>query len=269
MLDIAECEQLRPQDFGQKAILVVGTMQTLRVDDTSGRDVYAYKEAFEPHFARAPELEGFERVTERDLAAQPYLTRSDLGKVKRSFANLMFWHRPVVIIDEAHNARTPLTYDTFARLNPAALVEMTATPIRKGEHRSNVLYHVSAEELKAEQMIKLPIVLQSHPNWQEAVRDALLTRKRLAEEAANEADYLRPILLLQAEDKAGEVTVDVLRQHLLTQEHIPAERIAVATGSQRELDGVNLFDPRCPVEVVITVEALKDCLLYTSDAADE
>lgn len=258
VLDIAEADQLRPQDFGQKALVLVGTLQTLRVDDTSGRDVYAYKEAFEPHFERALDLPGFERVTEKDLAAQPYLTRADLGKVKRSFANLMFWHRPLVIVDEAHNARTALTYDTFARLNPAALIEMTATPIRKGAHRSNVLYHVSAEELKAEQMIKLPIVLHTHPNWQEAVRDALLTRKRLAEEAQGEADYLRPILLLQAEDKAGEVTVDVLKQHLLTQEQVAAERIAIATGNQRELDGVNLFDPACPVEVVITVEALKE-----------
>lgn len=258
VLDIAGADQLRPQDFGQKALIVVGTLQTLRVDDTSGRDVYAYKEAFEPHFERAPDLPGFDQVSERDLEAQPYLTRADLGKIKRSFANLMYWHRPLVIVDEAHNARTALTYDTFARLNPAALVEMTATPIRKGEHRSNVLYHVSAEELKAEQMIKLPIVLQAHPNWQEAVRDALLTRKHLAEEALNEADYLRPILLLQAEDKAGEVTVDVLKQHLLTQEKIASERIAIATGNQRELDGLNLFDPTCPVEVVITVEALKE-----------
>ena len=258
VLDIADCEQLRPQDFAQKAIVVVGTLQTLRVDDTAGRDVYAYKENFEPHFARAPDLPGFERVQEKDLAAQPYLTRADLGKIKRSFANLMYWHRPVVIIDEAHNARTPLTYDTFARLRPAALIEMTATPLRQGAHRSNVLYHVSAEALKAEQMIKLPIVLQTHPNWQEAVRDALLTRKRLAVEALNEADYLRPILLLQAEDKAGEVTVDVLKSYLLEQEQIAAERIAIATGSQRELDGVNLFDPACPVEVVITVEALKE-----------
>lgn len=258
VLDIAECEQLLPQDFGQRAIVVVGTLQTLRVGETSSRDVYAWKEVFEPHFARAPELAGFERVKEEDLAAQPYLTRADLGKVKRSFANLMFWHRPVVIVDEAHNARTPLTYDTFARLNPAALIEMTATPLRKGEHRSNVLYHVSAEELKAEEMIKLPIVLQSHPNWQEAVRDALLTRKKLAAEAAGEDEYLRPILLLQAEDKAGEVTVDVLRAHLIEQEGIDAARIAVATGSQRELDGVDLFDRNCPVEVVITVEALKE-----------
>jgi type III restriction enzyme len=258
VIDIAGADQLRPQDFGQKALIVVGTLQTLRVDDTSGRDVYAYKEAFEPHFERAPDLPGFDRVSERDLEAQPYLTRADLGKIKRSFANLMYWHRPLVIVDEAHNARTALTYDTFARLNPAALVEMTATPIRKGEHRSNVLYHVSAEELKAEQMIKLPIVLQAHPNWQEAVRDALLTRKRLAEEAVNEVDYLRPILLLQAEDKAGDVTVDVLKQHLLTQEHIAAERIAIATGNQRELDGLNLFDPTCPVDIVITIEALKE-----------
>lgn len=192
VLDIAECEQLRPQDFGGKTIVVVGTLQTLRVEDTSGRDVYAYKEAFEPHFERAPDLAGFERVEEKDRAAQPYLSAVDLGKVKRSFANLMYWHRPVVIIDEAHNARGALSYETFARLRPAALIEMTATPIRQGAHRSNVLYHVSAEALKTEQMIKLPIVLQAHPNWQEAVRDALLTRKRLAAEAVNEDDYLRP-----------------------------------------------------------------------------
>lgn len=258
VIDITECELLRPQDFGGKTIVVVGTLQTLRVEDTTGRDVYAYKEAFEPHFERAPDLPGFEVVTEKDLAAQPYLTQADLGKVKRSFANLMYWHRPVVIIDEAHNARGALSFETFARLRPAALIEMTATPLRTGKQRSNVLYHVSAEVLKAEQMIKLPIVLQAHPNWQEAVRDALLTRKRLAAEAANEADYLRPILLLQAEDKAGEVTVEKLRSYLIEQEHVAESRIAVATGSQRELDGVDLFDPACPVEMVITVEALKE-----------
>jgi type III restriction enzyme len=258
VLDIADCEQLRPQDFGGKAIIVVGTLQTLRVDDTSGRDVYAWKESFEPHFGQVPDLPELERVSEKDLAAQPYLRREDIGKIKRSFANLMYWHRPVVIIDEAHNARTPLSYDTFARLRPAALIELTATPLRQGPHRSNVLYHVSAEELKAEQMIKLPIVLHTHPNWQEAVRDALLTRKRLADEALGETDYLRPILLLQAEDKAGEVTVERLKTHLIEHEHIAAERIAVATGTQRELDGVNLFDKTCPIEVVITVEALKE-----------
>src|SRR5208283_5632938 len=34
--------------------------------------------------------------------------------------------------------------------------------------------------------------------------------------------------------------------------------IAVATGDQRDLDGLNLFDPATKIEYVITVEALKE-----------
>jgi type III restriction enzyme len=52
--------------------------------------------------------------------------------------------------------------------------------------------------------------------------------------------------------------VDAVRQYLTEQELIPAPQIAVATGQQKELDGVNLFDPGCPVRYVITVEALKE-----------
>ena len=39
---------------------------------------------------------------------------------------------------------------------------------------------------------------------------------------------------------------------------ISEEKIVVATGEQRELDGVDLFDRHCPVECVITIEALKE-----------
>lgn len=41
-------------------------------------------------------------------------------------------------------------------------------------------------------------------------------------------------------------------------ENIPEEKIAVVTGDQRELNGINLFDRQCPVEYVITVQALKE-----------
>lgn len=30
------------------------------------------------------------------------------------------------------------------------------------------------------------------------------------------------------------------------------------TGNQRELDGINLFDQSCPIEYIITIEALKE-----------
>ena len=58
--------------------------------------------------------------------------------------------------------------------------------------------------------------------------------------------------------KNQEVTVDVLKRHLIDAERIPEDRIAVATGDQRELDGIDLFDPNCCIEHVITVEALKE-----------
>ncbi|GAP65096.1 type III restriction protein res subunit [Mizugakiibacter sediminis] len=254
VLDIADCEQLRAQDFGSRAIVVVGTLQTLRVENTTGREVYAYKEAFEPHFATAPDADFFERVNERDLEAQPYLSRADLGKVKRSFANLLAWHRPIVIMDEAHNAQSALSVEVLKRIRPACVIEWTATPARD----QNLLYHVSAQELKSEHMIKLPIVLAPHPNWREAVRDAVLTRQKLAEEAQAERDYLRPIVLFQADQRGSEVGVEVLKAHLMESLHIEERRIALATGSQRELDGVDLFDRNCPVDFVITVEALKE-----------
>lgn len=39
---------------------------------------------------------------------------------------------------------------------------------------------------------------------------------------------------------------------------IPAAEIAVATGEQRELDALDIFSRDCPVNYVITVEALKE-----------
>lgn len=122
-----------------------------------------------------------------------------------------------------------------------------------------MLYHVSAQELKTEQMIKLPIVLAEHPQgWRECLRDAVLTRDRLELTAQKEPDYVRPIVLVQAEPKGGEAVVDVVRQHLIDQERVPENQIAVATGAQKDLDGIDIFDPNCPIRYVITVEALKE-----------
>jgi type III restriction enzyme len=52
--------------------------------------------------------------------------------------------------------------------------------------------------------------------------------------------------------------VEVVKAFLCDSLHIEDRRIAVATGDQRGLDGVDLFDRACPVDFVITVEALKE-----------
>ncbi len=258
VLDIGDVTQINAHDIGNKVIIVVATLATLRVEDTSGRKVYAYHEDFEPHFANvSPNHPNLERVTENDLRENG-LTKNDIGKIKMSFANLLAVNQPLIIMDEAHNARTSLTFDTLKRLHPACIVEFTATPDTSATSASNVLYHCSAAELKAEHMIKLPILLTEHTDWQTAVRDAVLTGKKLNQDAQKSGEKIRPIVLFQAESKGGAVTVEVLRTHLIENLHIAAAEIAIATGEQRELAGVDLFASNCSINYIITKEALKE-----------
>ena len=241
--DISEFTRIRPQDLRDSCCIVVGTIQTLRVTNTEGRRVYAHNEDMEVHFQHISD-------------AIPGLEHLDGGGVKFSFANLMHLRRPLMIVDEAHGAVTGLTRATQARLNPCAIIEFTATP----KSDSNILYSVSAQELKAEEMIKLPVMLSENDTWQQAVNAAVLKRAELSGIASNEvgSEYIRPIVLFQAQNRNQEVNVQTLRRHLLEVERIPENSIAIATGEQRELDGINLLDPSCSIEYVITVEALKE-----------
>lgn len=241
VFDIADFTHIRPHDLRDHCCIVVGTIQTLRVKNTSGRKVYAHNENLEPHFSGV-----------RDTAQG--LEKSTSGKIKFSFANLLHLHQPLMIVDEAHNAVTGLTREMKARLNPSAIIEFTATP----KPLSNILHSVSAQELKQAEMIKLPIMLTEHTTWQNAVNGAIAARASLDKTATEDPDYIRPIVLFQAQPKNEEVTVDVLKKHLLEVEIVPENAIAIATGDMRELDGINLFDPHCPIKYVITIEALKE-----------
>jgi type III restriction enzyme len=245
VFDIAEVRQIRPQDLTESVCVIVSTIQTLRVTNPDGRRAYAHSETFEPHFAHTPDM-------------TPGLDRFEDGRIKLSFVNLMALHHPLVIVDEAHKAGTPLSFDMLAALHPSCIVEFTATPNTDPRHGSNVLFRASAAEVKAAEMIKLPIILTEHPDWRAAIHDAIETRARLADTAKSDASYIRPLALFQAQDKGQEVTVEVLKKYLMENENIPPDRIAVATGEQRELDAINLFDPNCPVEFIITIEALKE-----------
>ena len=245
ILDIVDFTQIRPQDLRDKAVIVVGTLQTLRVNSTEGRKVYAHHEALEPYFASfSGPTAGLERIDEG----------IEQGKIKYSFRNLLAIHRPLVLVDEAHNANSPLSFEVLQRIRARCIVEFTATPAEN----SNILHSVSATELKTEEMIKLPVVLTEHQTWDEAIAAAIQTRNKLHQLAQNDRQYIRPIVLFQAEEKGHAITYEVLLKHLVEQEHIDRERIAVATGDQRELDKINLLDPNEKIDFVITVEALKE-----------
>jgi hypothetical protein len=50
--------------------------------------------------------------------------------------------------------------------------------------------------------------------------------------------------------------VDVLRAHLVNDLHLPEAQVKVATGTRRELEGLDLAARDCPVRFIITVQAL-------------
>ena len=272
--DLDEVAALSPQDYDAHAVIVVATIQSFRIDDTDQRNVYAFSEKFEPHFRSAPPrllqaLHGLRDalVTAEDVASakagRAMLARF-VGQPRWSLANWLALRQPYVIVDEAHNTKTERSFEALQRLNPALVLELTATPVPK---RTNVLFHVSAQELQAEHMIKMPIHLIEHNRgWQAAVFESVQTQasleaEALQEEAApglNQGSYIRPIVLLQAQNSTDAVNVDVLRAHLIDELHIPPAQIKVATGTQRELDGLDLASRDCPVRFIITVQALRE-----------
>ena len=250
LFDITEFEMLRPQDIERSVCIVVSTIQSFRVADTANRKVYDHHEELEPHFSGLP-TEGMEVVSAEEAAANDMLRE---GAVKFSFANLLYHHRPLMIVDEAHNAVSGLTREVQARVRPAAVFEFTATP----RGRNNILFSVTATALKDEEMIKLPIRVRPHDGWQDAVSGAVATRLMLEEKAKADPKHIRPVALYQAQAKNGHPTVEELKRYLIEEKLTPEAWIKVATGEQRELDGVDLTDPAEPTRHVITVQALKE-----------
>ncbi|PUE61681.1 hypothetical protein B9Z45_04735 [Limnohabitans sp. 2KL-17] len=272
--ELDELATLSPQDYAQKAVVVVATIQSFRVEDTDQRNVYSFSEKFEPHFkgmptARLQVLNDLPDavVTAEDVssakAGREMLARF-VGQLRWSLANWLALHQPYVIVDEAHNTKTERSFEALKRLNPCLILELTATPVPK---RTNVLFHVSAQQLQAEDMIKMPIALVEHTRgWQAAVFDAVQNQRLLeaeaqqeeADDGTNKGDYIRPIVLLQAQNSTEPVNADALRQHLIEQLHIPEDQIKIATGTQRELEGLDLSARDCAVRYIITVQALRE-----------
>lgn len=258
ILDTTEALFLQKNSLQNETVVIVSTLSALRIEDTDGRKIYDENGHLKVIF---------EEFNQNILST---LEKNSEGKVTYSLANVIKAKRPIVIMDEAHNARTNLSFETLSRFNPSCIIEYTATPRtthnpENGEFASNVLCSVSAAELNAEQMIKLPIRLETRTDWKEVISFSLDRRTRL-QSIANRllhetGEYIRPIVLIQAQNNSqirSTVNVDVILKSLIEDFRIPRDEIAIATGNQRELDGLNLFDDSCKINYIITVSALKE-----------
>lgn len=249
VLDLGEAQYVQPATLRSETVILVSTTQAFRVEDPELRKVYETSGALMSHFD--------------EVSAAADVERFENGKPIPSLANLLRLHRPVVIVDEAHNVRSDISFQTLARFNPSCILEFTATP-KSGARPSNVLVSISARELKAEAMIKMPIRLEVRPQWKELVGDAVLKLKELEQISENEraksGEYLRPIMLLQAQPRRQNqttITVDVVENCLINDYRIPPEQIKRATGEDNQIEGIDLLAPG-DVRYIITVQALRE-----------
>ncbi|MBA5871454.1 MAG: hypothetical protein GDA68_15875 [Nitrospira sp. CR2.1] len=232
-----------------QTVVIVSTIQSFRVEDTTGRRVYDQNGAFSEHVMNVPP----DRLADLFPGAD--------GKPKPSLVNALRLRRPIVIVDEAHNARTDLSFATLGNVLPSCIVEFTATPARE-QTPSNVLHRVSAAELKTAQMVKLPLrVVTRHPSQRDQLlAEALTLRADLERLAALEGqqttEYLRPILLIQAERVDA---CEPLRDRLVREFGLSKDEVKISVGRLDELKGVkDIASPKCPVRVIITVERLRE-----------
>lgn len=252
ILDVTEALFTPRAVYDSGTTIIVATIQAFRVEDTDGRKVYEANGQLMSHVRGVPQ------------AALDKLEKWDNGVPIPSLANAIKLRRPLVIVDEAHNARTELSFATLARFDPSAILELTATPDTE-KNPSNVLYTVSAAQLQAEDMIKMPILLDTLPDWRNLLSNAIAQLDQLNQAAQAEqlatGEYIRPIMLLQAQPaykNRQSITVEVLEQTLINDYKIPAAQIARATGAERGLDGVDIFAADCPIRYIITVQALRE-----------
>lgn len=261
VLDLDEAKSVTRATLDTSTTIIVATRQAFQVEDEESRKVYQSSGALMHHFDNLSPTQRGGLLSEGEGAERT---------TPCSLANVLRLRRPFAVVDEAHNSRTELAFDMLARFSPSGVLELTATPDLE-RTPSNVLHSVSAAELKAEEMIKLPVVLETEPNWEQCLADAIGRRDALhklaEEERRGGADYLRPIVLIQSEPRrAGVETLDFerVRQELITNHGIPPSEIAVATGEEKGLERIDtdyklgIADPACPVKFVITQKALAE-----------
>ncbi len=192
------------------------------------------------------------------------------GPAKRSLFNVFKMLRPVVVLDEAHKAYGS-DPDEFVksvnRLDPLLVIELSATP---NPRISNLLVDISGVDLKDEEMIKLPVQVETstHTDW----KDTLARAKERMDELDQEAEalfesderYVRPIAVVRVErtgkeQRDGErVHAEDVREALTAMLGVPPEAVKVKSAENDEIGREDLFSVYCPVRWIITKAALME-----------
>ena len=237
---VLDGQQFNPTTVNEQLCIIVMSFDSFRIRNKEGRKVYQENGNLQP-FAKFIET------------PDTLIDNVDETALIQVFNQLS----PVVIVDESHHTTGDLSIEMLKNLNPSFILDLTATP----RANSNIISYVDAAQLKAENMVKLPVIVYNRPSQEEVIADALDLRNKLDELAQTKTDgrYIRPIVLFQAQPKQAEnvETFEKLKKRLVDN-GIPEEEIAIKTADINELKNVDLQSPDCKIKYIITVNALKE-----------
>lgn len=237
---VLDGQQFNPTTVNEQLCIVVMSFDSFRIKNKEGRKVYQEN----------GNLQSFSRF-------MPTPETLIVGVGDTALIQVFNQLSPVVIVDESHHTAGELSVEMLKNLNPSFILDLTATP-RKN---NNIISYVDAAQLKAENMVKLPVIVYNRPSQEEVIADALDLQNKLEELAKAETHgrYIRPIVLFQAQPRQAEnkETFEKLKQRLVDN-GIPKEEIAIKTAEINELKNVDLQSPDCKIKYIITVNALKE-----------
>ncbi len=198
-INIMSVKESYKQKFDPKneLVIIIGTIQSFRTNNKDGRKFY-----------------------DENGNYQELLKSYD---IKYSLENVMKYYKPIIILDEAHKTSTGLSLENLLALKPSFILEFTATPVTKTSkaksiYASNILYSVTATELKKESMIKLPILLKTIDDKKAILKDGIEKRMYLEELALREeihtSRYIRPINLIRADEDRGDEALTYIKSKL-------------------------------------------------------
>jgi len=241
-----EALRIKKQDVENNLCIIISMLDAFRKEKNL-RDKYkVYKENGEllTHFENSHE--------------DTNLEKDENNTVINSLSNVIRKDKPLIIIDEGHRAKTILSIDFLKDLHPSFILEFTATP----REESSVIVNIPSSKLKEEKMVKIPIILESVSQWQQAIIRGVNKRKELEEIAKKEKnEYIRPIALFQAEQEKEsnkKVTVGAIRDVLIKEAKILEDEIAIKTSTTDQLTGIDLFSKNCKIRYILTVNALAE-----------
>lgn len=245
--------------------------ETLRLFSDSGRFT-SFFPVEDDGPANAALIEAVPNLDRNDLVETMFLGGADWAalSVKQSLGNVLKLVRPLIVIDEGHRAYSETARQTLHAFNPRFMLELSATPNTNNQHQSNVLVNVPGTDLKAEEMIKIPINLinEAGGGWKHALSLAQGKQAELEQAAlsfqSESGRYIRPIVLVRVErtgkDQRDAVFVHAedAREYLRDQLGVNEEQIRLKTSETDELGDDDLLDPQCPVRYIITKDALRE-----------